>query len=429
MFRMKRLHVSNILLLFVLIRPLGMYAQEHGENFTTLSEDGAWSWFSDPRAVYDKNEGREQIYFGFINSKGDVVIGQKDLNRDELHTFVLHEKLQIDDHNVPSILILPDKRLLVFYTEHNGRFFMRRSKRAGDIREWEEEQVIAFGGNKITYSHPVMLEGEDNRIYMFWRGSDWQQALAYSDDFGESWSDAQVLISSRNEKGKARNRPYLKVSSDGISRIDVIFTDGHPGVEPLNSVYHFYYEKGAFYQTDGRFLSEINGLPILRESVQKVYHAEEKTGRSWISDVALDQEGHPVICYVRFPKDTDHRYHYAHWDGDKWVDEEICKAGGWMPDVPEGEKIREPHYSGGIVIDHSHPNNIYLSRSVRNRFEIEHWKKGESGWLSQSLTERSFKDNIRPYVVKTPSDKPPVVLWMNGRYEHYTKFDTKILMY
>jgi len=44
------------------------------KNYLTISKDGAWCWFSDPRAVYFK--GRyERLYAGWTTSTGDVVIG------------------------------------------------------------------------------------------------------------------------------------------------------------------------------------------------------------------------------------------------------------------------------------------------------------------------------------------------------------------
>ena len=397
------------------------HAQRAGEDYPIVSRDAAWCWFSDPRAVYHA-AAHEQVYFGYISSQGDVVIGASDLQTHQVDTFVLHEKLQVDDHNVPSILILPDDHILVFYTEHNGRFFMRKSKRPADISAWHGERIVPFGGDRITYSHPVMLADEQNRIYVFWRGSDWQQTFAYSDDQGDTWSEPQVLIASKNTK----NRPYLKVSSDGRGRIDLIFTDGHPGVEPTNSVYHMYYENGAFYQTDGRLIADVEQLPISRESVDKVYDGKKNGVRGWIADVALSEDGQPVVCYARFPENTDHRYHYARWDGSRWMDEEICKAGGWMPQVAPGDAVREPHYSGGIVIDHRNVCNVYLSREVNGRFELEHWKKGGAGWQTASLTAHSSTHNMRPYAVKLPAGRSPIVLWMTGNYSHYTKFDTML---
>lgn len=328
-----------------------------------------------------------------------------------------------DDHNVPSILFLPDGRLIASYTEHNGRFFMRKNKQAADITQWEEERIFPFGGKRMTYSHPVMLKEEGNRIYMFWRGSDWQPSFSFSDDFGDTWSDRKVLITSRNTKGKPRNRPYLKVHSGGKDRIDFIFTDGHPGVEPTNSVYHFYYQKGMFYQTSGDQIGPLDGPAIQHGSVHKVYDGEKNNIRAWISDVALGKNGNPVIVYPRFPQDTDHRYHYAQWNGKKWLDEEICKAGGSMALVQPGEKVKEPHYSGGISLDHQDPSNVYLFRKVDRFFEVEHWKRKR--WIPTKITSGSETDNLRPYVVLGFGGKP-IVLWMTGVYNHYTKFNTDL---
>src|SRR5690606_12024690 len=100
-----------------------------------------------------------------------------------------------------SILFLPDGKILAFYTHHNGSFFMRKSKNPEDITAWEDAQVLTFGlkDHRICYSHPAMLAGEGNRIYMFFRGmpngrksfKDWGQYFSYSDDLGKSWSQGQ----------------------------------------------------------------------------------------------------------------------------------------------------------------------------------------------------------------------------------------------
>lgn len=398
-------------------------AQTKGTDHTLVADDAAWCWFSDPRAVSYQGV-HEKIYYGYINSKGDVVISTKDLGTGKIENFVLHAALQIDDHNVPSILFLPDGRLLVFYTEHNGRFFIRKSVNPEDITDWEPERIIPFKGTRITYSHPVMLEAEKNRIYVFWRGSDWSPTFSYSDDLGETWSPEKILIDSKD----TRNRPYIKVVSDGISRIDIAFTDGHPGVEPTNSLYHMYYERGVFFQTNGDHIASVEQLPILRTDVRKVYDATASQVRSWIQDIALDKDNRPVLVYARYPEATDHRYHYAYWNNGKWSDEELCRAGGWMPIVKTGEKIREPHYSGGISLDHDDPSHVYLSREIGQIFEIEHWCKTENSWQVNKLTERSDLSNVRPYVVGRDSGKNTVVLWMSGVYNHYTKFKTGLRM-
>src|SRR5699024_10122418 len=73
-------------------------------DYEVVAKDAAWCWFSDPRAVYYKGK-KEQIYYGYINSSGDVMIGSKSVNDSVIHTAVLHKDLDKDDHAVPSILI------------------------------------------------------------------------------------------------------------------------------------------------------------------------------------------------------------------------------------------------------------------------------------------------------------------------------------
>lgn len=392
-----------------------------GSAYQTAAEDGAWCWFSDPRAVYYKNR-RERIYYGYITSSGDVAVSARDFRTGRTETFILHEKLQVDDHNVPSFLVLDDGRLLAFYTEHNGRYFMRRSKNPEDISAWEEERVLPFG-DRATYSHPVMLREENNRIYLFWRGSDWRPSFTYSDDRGETWAEPGAFIAGEGRENS--DRPYLKVASDNEGRIDFVFTDGHPAKEALNSVYHMYYEKGAFYRADGQLIGTLEELPVRHPDAGIVYDASVSGARAWVADIALDKKGRPVIAYVRFPSPEDHRYHYARWDGSRWRDTEICRAGGWMPVTPAGGTTREPFYSGGLALDHENTGDVYLSRQVNGVFEIERWSKKRSGWRRRPLTAGSEKANLRPYVVA--GDRPgrkAIVLWMQGDYHHYTRFST-----
>lgn len=395
-----------------------------------IANDGAWCWFSDPRAVWHVGD-RAAIYAGFIRRNGDVAIASIDPDSGSTEENTLHAALQIDDHNVPSILILPDNRLLTFYTEHGGRSFSRRSVAPEDITDWESERRLPFG-NKITYSHPVLLPNEENRLYLFWRGDDWRPTFSYSDDLGDHWHDPVPLIDSRGE----RNRPYVKVTSNGRDRIDLVFTDGHPSREPTNSLYHLSYSAGTFRRSDGTPLGTIDDLPFNRELIEPLYDARTTGARCWVFDLALDADDHPVIAYVRYPDSTDHRYHYARWDGTEWIDEELCAAGGWMPRVPPGEPIREPHYSGGLSLDHADPSRVVLSRERNGVFEIESWLRPDpaeasrtsDGWQIEPITEGSEVDQLRPYVVAGRQGLDPLVCWMAGRYRHYTDFDTALLI-
>lgn len=395
----------------------------------TVAADGAWCWFSDPRARYYKGN-REQVYYGYISHRGDVMISSKNIKTDEIDDFVLHEELQIDDHNVPSILILPDKRLLVFYTEHNGRVFMRKSRYAENIREWEPEIVLMDDPVfKFTYTNPVLLAGENNRIYLFGRTvkrggdfRDWYQYFIYSDDLGKTWSPRFVYL----DNGGRNNPTYLKVTSDNQSRIDFLFTDGHPKIGSDVSVFHMYYQQGAFFQTDGAELASIENIPVKISEVDKVYDAGKDSVRAWIWDIVLDDKKHPVITYTRYPDETDHRYYYAYWDGSKWIDRQLANGGGWMPNLNQGDRVQEAHYSGGLVVDPVDVRSVYLSRKIDGFFEIERWKLSDDGntWTADPITKHSDTHHMRPFAIRTPNQS--ILMWMSGDYNHYTKYKTSI---
>lgn len=414
-------------------------AQEQEVNtsdYQVLTENGAWCWFADPRAVYYK-KGKEQIYYGYINTEGDVVISSKNLKTKKIIDFILHDKLQVDDHNVPSILFLPDGKILTFYTEHNGKFFMRKSVNPEDISAWEPEQELSFGlkDDLITYSHPVMLSAENNRIYMFFRSrnkrikdkpnyTDWHQNYVYSDDYGKTWSNAQYFLSS---KGDYDRIPYMKVVSDNKSKIHFLFTNGHPKLDKA-SVFHMYYEKGNFHQTDGKTIGPFANSSLNISNINKIYDAEQGQLRAWIWDIALDKNGYPVVTYGKYPTVNDHIFYYARWNGKKWLEKEIVNTGGYITSPEPNGKVLEEHYSGGVVLDHNNPDNIFLSRKINDVFEIEHWIVKDNTWQITPLTRNSKTNNVRPYVVDYYNGKKPFVMWMNGKYEHYTRYNTKLLL-
>ena len=396
----------------------------------TLTNDGVWCWFSDPRVIYYKGKN-EKIYVGAINSRGDVMVYSVDLMSSKKDSFPLHKSLEIDDHNVPSFLILPDGQILAFYNEHNGNVYMRRSVYPENIRAWEDEQIIAQENEQYnyTYTNPVRLENEGGRIYLFGRKvgptrsfDHWWPYFKYSDDGGSTWTADAVFLDNRRRK----NPPYFKVATDHLTRIDFLFTDGHPKIGSDVSVYHMYYQRDTFFQTTGAVITTMDQLPIAISTVDKVYDASQTNIRAWIWDIAL-KDGNPIVTYARYPTEQDHIYHYAYWKNAKWTDHEIVNSGGWMPALQQGDRVREAHYSGGIVLDHQNPDHIYLSRNLYGKFEIEHrqFLSGDQ-WFTQWITEGSQNDNVRPYVVYQSSSTSTTLIWMSGTYRHYTQYETGI---
>jgi hypothetical protein len=219
------------------------------EQFASFTADGAWCWFSDPRAVY--HDGK--LYAGWMTSNGSVQVGEFDPRGGGAPTVVtLAERFQIDDHDHPALVFLPDGRLAVFYAPHAaGDLHLRFTRRPGDLGEWTPDRTLGFdrrgGPRGVTYSNPVLLASEANALYVFWRGSDFKPTFAVSTDFGATWGEPRTLIRPVGSSNDVR--PYVKYWSDGQGRIDFLFTDGHPRNEPVMSSSHLAVRSRTFALT------------------------------------------------------------------------------------------------------------------------------------------------------------------------------------
>ncbi len=396
-----------------------------GKEYKNVTPDGAWCWFADPRAVYY----RGKIYTGWVTQEGSIITGVYNPETKDIQSYILSKNLESDDHDNPAILFQPDGRIMVFYSEHGGRdIFLRVSKKPEDITSWEPERSLNLNQTYwgYTYPNPVMLSQEKNRTYLFWRGDEWKPCFSISNDLGKKWSKAEILITSEGA------RPYMKIASNGKDKIHFAFTDGHPRNEPANSIYYARYQKGSFYKADGSKIKDINTLPMDRRETDLVFDGRIDSVRAWIWDVAFDKDDYPAIVYTRLPEETDHRYFYARWNGKKWIDNKITPAGKWFPGTPENKREPEPHYSGGIILDHTNPSIVYLSREINGIFEIEKWTTHDLGytWSSMPVTKNSTSSNVRPVTIRNkPENVNPDVFWMNIRkYIHYTNFNAAIKM-
>lgn len=406
-----------------------------GKEYKALAFDGAWCWFSDPRAIYKNGK----TFLGYVNSFGNIEIASFEYALGELKTSVLHRFLHKDDHANPSLLLLPDGKLMVFYTKHSNccgskgpyEMFYRISEEPYDISGWSEEMKTnqnTEGWAAYCYSNPVLLPEEDNKIYLFWRGGNFRPNFSVSSDQGVTWSAARTLVNHKEEEGNVR--PYLKVSGNGNDKIHFAFTDGHPRNEPQNSIYYMGYQNGNLLKATGEKIASLEDVPVAPAEAHLVYDANKTGNKAWIWDVAEDTDGNPVVVYAVFPNDSNHLYYYSKWDGQKWNNYELVNSGKWFPETPEGKTEPEPNYSGGIILDHEDPSTAYLSRNIDGVFEIEKWQTRNNGksWKVYPITQGSDYDNVRPFAVRNASkDNPLQVLWMNNhRYRFYTDYHTSI---
>jgi BNR repeat-containing family member len=381
-----------------------------------LTASGAWSWFGDPRSVFFEGAHR-RTYTGWVSTNGSVQVASYDHDTGLRTITTLKARLQVDDHVNPSLLVRPDGRLLVFWSTHAGdNMWYRRSARPEDVTAWEPERVFPTntpGTHGYTYPNPVQLSAEGYRIYLFWRGGNFNPSFSTLNSGSTSWSPARTLILNSGQ------RPYIKYASNGRDTIAMAFTQAHPRAGRTN-IHYVAYRAGSLRRADGSVITSMANLPITPAQAELVY-SWRTNGKAWVHDVALDDGGNPVIVYATFPTDTDHRYRYARWNGSGWTDRELVRAGRSISIDP-----REPNYSGGITLDHEDPSTVYLSRQVGGVFETEVWTTPDEGatWSSRALTSGSARGSFRPISPRGQTGDSHDVVWMHGDYPHFTSYQT-----
>ena len=445
---------SMKLLTLALLLTITTFAARAQTNFARLAQDGAWTWYNDPRALFHNGT----LYFGYVrHSDGKTVLSAfnpKTGTSAELWTSTRSER---DDHNVPGLLVLSDNRLLAIYARHiTDQFFAYRistSTNPVSASDWGEEKTIPSTGAGMTYANPYRLAVEPGLIFDFARNLNYNPTLFISTNNGDSWSAAQRFI----HTGGGNVRPYVKYSSNYSNRIDFLYTDGHPR-DVTNSLYHLSYQDRTFHRTDGTRIRAFDDLPILhdngeRGSVIYRYNTEEQadpnewipTGRAWNWDIANQPNGAPVCVFIvqrdnvtgsGWEQDRIY-YYYARWTGTNWQKRFIAHAGRPL-------YRSEDDYAGGICIDPMNPSVIYLSSNAADPFALgntkdvplrrdaryEIWKGvTRDGGLTfdwDQVTTDSVADNLRPYVPRRNGGEP-CVLWFQGNYRTYTDYTCSIV--
>lgn len=420
-----------------------------------IAPDGTWTWFNDERAIWHLGK----LYCGYVRSDGYVGISQYDPTTGETNHTRLSSFSNINDHNNPSITVLPDGRLLVVYAIHIGSnsYYSRTSlaTEPSSISDWSAE-TVRDTGSRVTYANTYRLSEESDRIFLFNRHINFNPAVSISDNDGNTFSNPARLIAT----GSGSTRPYVRYVSDHAKRIDILYTDGHPR-DVNNSLYHIYYEAGVFRRTDGTLLKSLANLPInhdLGERGTLIYTYSTATwgaengpddwipsGRAWNWDIHYGRDGHPVAAFqVQLDNVTgtgwNHDriyYYYARWTGTTWQRRFIAHAG-------RGLYSSEDDYGGGMAIDPDNPNVIYISTNASAPFALndiynvplnrneryEIWRgvttDGGETFSWTPVTENSTADNLRPIVPENHGFSRNVV-WFRGAYNSYISFNTEVV--
>lgn len=405
-------------------------------NPRVITDDGAYTWYNDERAIFSG----DTLYVSYMKLNGISAMSSFGLDKgtaaiNAKHEILLSNWKQTDDHNNASLLALANGNIIATFAKHStdGNFYQRTlTPKRWDAPEVSNESVhfkvtSRFG---LTYQNLLQLKAENNRIYNFFRGIDFNPSFVYSDDDGKTWSQAYKVFASGENSS---HRPYVKYATNDNDRIDFIFTDGHPRNSPHNNVYHLYLTAGVFYNSAGEKIStleQIKTQPIDVAQGTKIFDGSTTNGRGWVWELEYTQEGEPHAGFISAPSGdmgSDMRYWSATLVHGKWQIEQIAYAGSNL--YPE-----EEHYAGGITFAPFNENRAIISTDVNpetneplpNRiYQLFRGDKLAGKWHWQQLTFDPARNQLRPFLVRGKDD---ILIWMRGEYIWYGEFYTDIVM-
>jgi BNR repeat-containing family member len=407
-----------------------------------LNDNGAWSWFMDPRAIVD--EGK--LIVGSVRGVGsyeanatdprwgNVEVSVYDIESGRVDTTVLHPHLEQDDHDAPAFIVRKDGRYLAVYSMHarERRMYFRVSEPHNPLA-WGPASAVdtpgdaaEYAGNNATYANLFRMPG--GRLYNFIRAFRHDPNYLYSDDDGSTWK-----YGGRWLYGKGGYSPYLKFAYDGKGTLHFVATEDHPRNFD-NSLYHGYLRDGTLHHSNGRVvgpLSTSTDATIATWDFTKVFQGDADHV-AWMVDIDLDADDRPYVLFStqndgrglpRGQGGLDLRYHYARWDGAAWHSEEIAYAGTRL--YPG-----EDDYAGLGALDPKNPDVAYISTDAdpatgaplvsraddKRHRELFRGERAANGtWTWTPFTRNSTMDNLRPVIPKW-DDRRTAIVWMRGAY-------------
>ncbi|WP_035697347.1 BNR-4 repeat-containing protein [Glycomyces tenuis] len=418
-----------------------------------INDNGAWCWFQDERAIVDAES--QTLVVGSIAAaegpggearSGNVELTVVDLREGTGTVVVLHERLEVDDHDVPALWRRSDGRWLAVYTRHKTDDLTRwRISEPGDPTRWGEERVFDWSGltegRGVTYSN---LRAAGGRLYCFARAVNDDQCALVSDDEGDTWAYAGKLFT-RPKVGYVNG--YTRYAGDG-DRIDLVTTDHHPR-DFDNSIYHGYLEGGALHRSDGSVLdpAALEGEARSQEHLTTVLAAGSvwegmRISHCWTTDLRRGGDGSvaavltaragvdPEERFFRERPVPDLRFFYARMaPGGEWTVHPLAQAGpGLMP--------HEEDYTGLAAIDPYDLDSVYVSTSVDPRdgsalahHEIFRARTADEGatWKWSAVTEGSEVENLRPIVAPGDAGRIPL-LWFRGTMTASQHYDCEVVL-
>ncbi|MFH0990244.1 MAG: T9SS type A sorting domain-containing protein [bacterium] len=455
-------NLCTSILLLILLLPLSSpssYGQTARDlvkgNLIQFNDNGFWCWFQDERVIIDINNSKlilgSAAYGGGVggsarNGANDAVIF--DIQTATSKRYILWTTSP-DDHNSAGLIVRPDGKYLAMYDQHYDNNVTRY--RIFDGTTWAPEKTYDWrtkpGGIDYTlaYNNVYYLSAE-NRMYDFQRANHRAPNFLISNDLGDTWSWGGQLTTNTSS---SYNKGYYKYWSNGIDRIDFVFTEQHPR-DTLTSIYHGYIKGGKAYASDGTLadndITDTTFIPAFW-NFTKVFGNNTIIGndtmrRCWQADLMRYNDGSiATIITARTNQsfsngynvapiaNPEHAFIYCRYDGTRWSYTYLGKAGLKF-------YSSEEDYTGLGALCPNDPNTLYIStpndpRDTSISLGVREIWKGVTAnhgaiWTWTPITQKSVRDNFRP-VVPLWDNNNTALVWCRGTYTSAQNFDAAVV--
>ena len=390
-------------------------------NLIQFDSEGAWTWYTDERAIVDPNNGHMLVNsVGYSPTVGGSFPGNVDVAdfnpatgrrvRTRLSNQVGgNPQIQNDDHNVGALLVLPDGRYLAMYANHGNNGGLgdewsrwRRSINPGDSTSWTTEQLFNWynevpGANQTgnpdaanASYHNLFYLSAENQVYNISRSygqlsingasQNMPNIIRYDMDTNTVEWAGQVL-----ESEAQGYSAYPKYASNGVNRIYFTSTETHPR-NYNNNIFSGYIENGQTFDMLGNvidanlfdngtaagssgFVPDVTDFTL----VQAADPLGQGHNRLWTVDMNLDADGDPMSLFIsRWNPDgstsagstttpIDHRLHFSRWNDQtsQWETHEVTRMGDRL--YRQGSDLSEQDYTGNAALVPGDPSTIYVS--------------------------------------------------------------------
>jgi hypothetical protein len=323
-----------------------------------LVSDGAWTWYNSPLAVTSGGK----TYVGHVRSDGSICVSK--LDNGVVTTFVLAAAFEIDDHDNPGLLLIPDGLgnvyLGCFYSKHSsdttGLHYRISTNPLPDISSFRSEVTISNGGSQTAYCLPYILT--DNIVRVYYRDAATTTRARKVAKASVSTVLAGTATWATSTVFQTTNaRPYMQCTQTGPATLDYQVTNGHPN-EVVTSVFHIRMTVDGggvehYWKSDGTEI--LTGLPLDVTTAGTLID-DATNGRVWNWGITVGSDGNPRCLWTKYPSSTgardivfsDVQYWHGRWNGTSWVKTKLA-------DNQHSLYAAENHYVPGMAFDSADP--------------------------------------------------------------------------